>query len=214
MNHPLIKICGLRDVGTAVKTVEMGADFIGLVFHSKSKRNVDIENAAKIASLVIRCGAHPVAVVVDQDASQINELWQRTKIRHIQFHGDKAIESLPCMNKAMIKILCVKVNANGHPIMPDQRVLTCIDPTKDYLLYDNKKPGSGKRFSLRKFFPIIGFRFFIAGGLDAGNVSEVISLTNPDGVDVSSGVESQQGIKDIEKIKKFIDKVKKTEVVK
>lgn len=209
MNHPAIKICGIRDVVTAVKAVEMGADFIGLIFHPSSKRNVDMDTAAKIASAVVSCGAHPVAVVVDQDASQINEICQRIKIRYVQFHGDKAIESLPSIDKTIIKIPCVKVTDDGNPIIPNQKVMTCIDPIKDYLLYDNQKAGSGERFSLRYFSPINGFRFFIAGGLDADNVAEVISLTKPDGVDVSSGVESQSGIKDIEKIKKFIDKVKK-----
>ncbi|MEI6055679.1 MAG: phosphoribosylanthranilate isomerase [Lentisphaerota bacterium] len=214
MKQTLTKICGLRDVETAVKAVEMGADFIGLVFHPKSIRNVGLDVAAKIASAVISYGAHPVAVVVDHDASQINDICQRTKIRHVQFHGDKAIESLPSIDKAIIKILCVKVAANGNLLTSHQKVLAYIDPSKDYLLYDNEAPGSGERFSLRNFYPIIGFKFFIAGGLDAGNVSEVILLTKPDGVDVSSGVESQPGIKDIKKIKMFIDKAKKTEVVK
>lgn len=212
MNHPLIKICGLRDVETAVKTVEMGADFIGLVFHPKSKRDVDVNTAAEIASAVFNCDSYPVAVVVDQSASQIIDICKKTKIMHIQFHGDAAIKSLPFIDTEIIKILYVKVAANGKPIIPDFKILTYLDPSKDYLLYDNEKPGSGEKFCLRKFSPIIGFKFFIAGGLDANNVSEVISLTNPDGVDVSSGVESQ-GNKDIAKIKKFIDKAKKTEVV-
>ncbi len=208
MNYPFIKICGLKDVETAVKAVKLGADFIGLVFHPQSKRHVDMDTAARIAEAVIRSGAYPVAVIVEQNSSQIIDICQRTKIRHVQFHGETAIKSMSCIKDQITKILCVKVNTNGVPIISDEKMLSYINKGKDYLLYDNEKPGSGERFNLKQFSPIHGFKYFIAGGLNADNVSEIISRINPNAVDVSSGVESQPGIKDIEKIRIFINTVK------
>lgn len=207
MKKTAVKICGLRLVESAVYAVKAGADFIGLVFHPNSKRNVNIDLAVRISEAVAFNGGIVVAVVVDQNASEIMEICSRTGINHVQFHGENAITNLPLVGKDIIKILSVKVSDNAMIELPSKEILQSLNPQRDYLLYDGQKPGSGERFAIKMFYPMAGFRFFIAGGLNANNVAEVIEELNPYGVDVSSGVESSEGIKDPIKINQFIEQV-------
>lgn len=207
MEKVAIKICGLRFVESAVYAVRAGADFIGLVFHPESKRNVDMDSASEIAEAVSFNGGIPVAVVANQDASEIMKLCKKTGINHVQFHGKTAIANLPYVGDDIVKILSVKVSADGVMETPYADILQSLDPRKDYLLYDGQNPGSGVRFPIEKLYPIPGFRFFIAGGLDADNISETIDSLHPYGVDVSSGVEAEPGVKDPVKIDQFINQV-------
>jgi len=210
MNGRAIKICGFRFVESAVYAVKEGADFIGLVFHPKSKRCVDIESALRITETVSFNGGIPVAVMVDQDAAEIMKICEKTGINHVQLHGENAIKAIPGLSEDMIKILAVKVSDSGIPEEITQNILACLDPHKDYLLYDGQNPGSGARFALEMFCPVPDFRFFIAGGLNIDNVRDVITAVRPFGVDVSSGVEAEPGVKDPVKIKQFINKVRNT----
>ncbi|HBM15579.1 MAG TPA: hypothetical protein DD381_04430 [Lentisphaeria bacterium] len=204
----LIKVCGIRFIESAIYAVSEGADFIGLVFHPNSKRFVDIASAKKITEAVSFNGGIPVAVVVDHKASDIKKICRKTGINHVQFHGKNAIEALPEIPEDIIKILSVKVSDKGIPESIPSDILKCLDPHKDYLLYDGQNPGSGVRFDLDFFCPLLDFRYFVAGGLNPFNVAEVLKALKPYAVDVSSGVETEPGVKDPLKIKEFIQQVK------
>lgn len=208
MNPIAIKICGVRLPECAQFSVNEGADFIGMVFHPESRRHVDIKQATKISEAVAFNGGIPVAVVVDQDAAAIKKICQKTGISHVQFHGRNAIESIPSFGEEIVKILAIKVSDQGISEEVPEEIFSCLDPERDYLLYDGKNPGSGSSFSLDLFQPIREFRFFIAGGLTPENIPEVINILKPFGVDVSSGVETEAGVKDPAKIKHFINQAR------
>jgi phosphoribosylanthranilate isomerase len=78
----------------------------------------------------------------------------------------------------------------------------------EYLLFDGPSPGSGKAFDWRTLHVPEGSRFFVAGGLNCGNVGSAIEILKPYAVDVSSGVETD-GLKDAQKIREFIQIVRK-----
>ena len=162
MKTPLIKICGIRYVESAIYAVRKGADFIGIVFHPESKRNVELDIASRISEVVSFNGGIPVAVVVDQDASGIKEICDQTGINHIQIHGDNAMKSIPYLDEKITKILSLKVDDNGYYEVPGDEVIRYLDRAKDYILYDGAFPGSGVRFPLRNFEPLHDFKFFIA----------------------------------------------------
>ena len=89
----------------------------------------------------------------------------------------------------------------------DRVIPSTIDPERDYLLYDTPNPGSGQVWSLDTRLPDGKTRFFIAGGLHADNICERIWQFSPYGIDVSSGVEKEPGVKSLDKIKRLIEVV-------
>lgn len=209
-NQTLVKICGIRDVSTAVATAEAGADFIGLVFHSGSKRNVDREKAREIVSAIKQHKTKAVGVFVEQGAEEIAEICQYAGINIAQLHGDSARNAASALPDNIIKIFAV--NVGYDVVITDVKKLNAQHPTldwrRDYLLFDGVNSGSGQPFNLDGFKPDRSFRFFLSGGLTPENVCKAIAAVAPFAVDVSSGVEREKGVKDMELVKKFINSVK------
>lgn len=183
----LVKLCGLTDPATAKEAALSGANFIGLLFSAKSTRCVSLGLAKQIAQAAREGGAEVVGVFVDEGIEEILKIVQALDLHYVQLHGDnprKACSALP----AALRIIYV---ADGGPLPIH------LDPNKDFLLFERMEPTPKP------------FRFFIAGGLNSGNVANAIQQLKPDGVDVSSGIESAPAIKDLTKIKTFIQKVKR-----
>jgi phosphoribosylanthranilate isomerase len=212
MTH--IKICGIRDKAHALIAVEAGADFIGLVF-APSQRQVSPAKACEIASAVKKSSdaTKVVGVFVNAPSSQVNELSDFCALDWVQLSGDESWEYCLEVVRPVIKAIRVdeqsleeiyaKLSA-GSKLLPVQGFITLLDSR-----VEGKYGGTGKTFNwnlareVAKKFPVI-----IAGGLDPKNVARLIERVAPWGVDVSSGVETG-GIKDIVKIKAFIEAVRK-----
>ncbi len=207
-----IKICGLRDVELAKWTVSWGAHYIGILCYEQSKRYVDPQLGQEIAEAVISMGGSPVAVFVDSTAQQIISLCNRMGIRFVQLAGSTARRAQELLPSNFQQIYVLPVDDHGIVIPPEaDRALSRLDPTRDYIMYDNLEGGSGQRLNLTHFRHPYSFPFFLAGGLRPENVTEVIHAVHPDVVDVSSGVESAPGIKDFNKIRAFIESVKRAD---
>ncbi|MCH9613820.1 MAG: Tryptophan biosynthesis protein TrpCF [Chlamydiia bacterium] len=176
-----VKICGVKDPDTAHFAASHGADYIGLVFDKNSKRNIDVAMAKKVAESAREGGAIPVAVFVDQDADQMKAILDETGITFAQLHGEKACSEHIHLPEDVTRIFEVRFGPHG------------LDPHRDYLLYDNSTPGSGKTFDWDAFSPKPDFPYFIAGGINSENISEAKQKLNPDVIDVSSGVEGPNG---------------------
>lgn len=203
-----IKICGLSTPETLEAALAAGAEMIGLNFHPKSPRYVTPERAAELAAQA-RGRTEIVALVVDYTAEQAAELARIVRPDWMQLHGKETPEQV-----AAIKA------ATGLPVMKALGVATAADLEQvaryhgiaDRILLDAKPPkdaaypgGHGRPFDwglLAGLDP--AFRFMLSGGLDPANVAEAIGIARPDGVDVSSGVESAPGIKDVAKIAEFV----------
>ena len=189
-----VKICGLSTASAVETACQTGADYIGFVF-AESRRRVSLEQAQKLAALVPPA-VQKVGVFVSPSLSELRKAISVANLDLVQIHGDFDEELLTQVGRPVIRAYQVK----GELKEFSQQV--------DYLLFDAPLAGSGQTFDWQTFDKRqIHQRFFIAGGLNAGNVREAIQHFAPYAVDVSSGVETD-GKKDLQKITEFIERVK------
>lgn len=203
-----IKICGLSTPETLRATLDAGADMIGLNFHPRSPRFVTMERAVELAALA-RGKAEIVALIVDWDISRVRELVQALKPDWLQLHGSEP----PALVEA------VKATT-GLPVMKVLGIAEAGDLARvaeyagaaDRILLDAKPPkdaaypgGHGRPFDWKLLAGLDpAFGFMLSGGLDPANVADAIAIARPTGVDVSSGVESAPGVKDVGRIAEFV----------
>jgi len=202
---PQVKICGLTRVDEAQGCVELGAAAIGCVFFPKSPRNVSEEQARSICrSLPPRVCS--VGVFVNEGFSAIMGKVERCGLKAVQLHGlesDDLVKKLLGEGVRVIKALFI----NGTPA-PD---VVGAYSASAYLVECAGGPlpgGNAKTWdwssaaSLCTQYPVV-----LAGGLNPENVGEAIKAALPDALDVSSGVESSPGRKDLDKVKRFMEGV-------
>ena len=200
--HPQIKICGLTRIEEAVACVEAGADALGFIFFSKSPRHLTREKAAEIIRYLPK-KITTVGVFVNEPFNVIMDHVNLCNLAAVQLHGQEPPElvvRLLAENIRVIKALFVgKTPAMGDVSQYDAHAYL-VECGKGILPGGNALTwnwGEAKSFGDR--FPLI-----LAGGLSPDNVIPAVTQSLPDAVDVSSGVEISPGIKDIEKVKKFI----------
>ena len=189
-----VKICGLSTASAVETACQSGADYIGFVF-AESHRRVSLEQAQKLAALV-PATVRKVGVFVSPSLTELQEAILVANLDLVQIHGNFNEDLLTEIGRPVIRAYQVK------------GALKDVSQQADYLLFDAPLAGSGQTFDWQTFDRSqINQPFFIAGGLNAGNVQEAIQYFAPYAVDVSSGVETD-GQKDLEKIKEFIERVK------
>ena len=204
-----VKICGITRTDDAVAAVEAGADAIGLIFYSGSKRFVSSKVAAEIISNVSPYTSI-VGLFVNADADYVRAVLSCCSLSQLQFHGDESPEFCSSFERPYVKSVPVSSAASMTEIVAAHRKARAY-------LFDTQVPGehggTGKTFDWR-LMPQknIGHRV-LAGGLDAENVAEAIRIANPDAVDVSSGVEVSPGEKDRDKLYRFIRAAKRADEV-
>ncbi len=212
MQRIRIKIEGLRDVQTALRVVQMGADAVGMVF-AESPRWVSPEQAREIVAALPMWTAS-VGVFVNSDAATINRVIERTGISHVQLHGDEGPEMVAQIARPCIKAFRVR----DESWLGEVRAWLAALPARAHLAailldaYDaDVRGGSGKRFNwemiavARKAGAMAGLDpIMLAGGLDASCVGGAIDIVKPWAVDVASGVEKAPGLKDLKKVEQFI----------
>lgn len=202
-----VKICGITRVQDALAVSAAGADAIGLVFYAKSPRAVSIEQAQAITR-ALPPFITTVALFVDASDAYIREVVSSVSIDLLQFHGDECPAECGQYGRPYIKALAMREGVD---------VVAYANSYKDCsgLLLDTYhqqvKGGSGESFNWQAFPHIATPPLILAGGLKPENVHTAISQTRPYAVDVSSGVESEKGIKDAEKIAKFIEEVRRAD---
>lgn len=202
------KICGLSRPEEITAAVDAGAAYIGFVFFEKSPRYVTPETAAALAADVPP-GVAKVALLVNPDDAYLDAILDVVPIDLLQLHGKESPERV-----AQIRA------RTGLPVMKaigvaDEADLLAVAPyaaVSDMLLVDAKPPkdgtlpgGNGVAFDWRlvsgQHWPV---PWMLAGGLSPENVAEAIQLTGASQVDVSSGVESAPGQKDLGKVAAFL----------
>ncbi|SMN02708.1 Phosphoribosylanthranilate isomerase [uncultured Candidatus Thioglobus sp.] len=193
-----IKICGFTNANTAKEAALLGVDAIGLVFYEKSPRNVEVEKALEIVN-ALPPFVNRVGLFVNADSSFIDEILCEVPLDTLQFHGDET--PTECAQYAMPFIKAVRIDTQTN----------LTKTAGDYhqasgLLLDTPSDvfgGTGKMFDWT-LIEQIDKPIILAGGLNVDNVASAIAQVNPYAVDVSSGVESAKGIKDIDKIRQFL----------
>ena len=199
MSRTRIKICGLTRPQDVRAAVDLGADAIGFVFYPPSPRAVSIEQAAELVAMLPPF-VTAVGLFVNATAEEVNAVLARVPLQLLQFHGDEAESD------------CVRY---GRPWIKAARMRPGVDlvefsssyPRAGGLLLDafvEGYGGGGKTFDWSLIPEGFGRPLVLSGGLDADNVVEAVRRVRPWAVDVSSGVESDKGIKDAAKIAAFI----------
>jgi phosphoribosylanthranilate isomerase len=196
----IVKICGITRPEDAEAAVAAGADWIGLNFWPRSRRFVTVERALEIAA-VVPGDVKKVGVFVDAPAPAVEETARRVGLDWVQLHGDEDAEY--CAKFAGRCVRALRVAA-----ATDLAAIETV-PAEMFLL-DAPSPGSGRTFdwSLARAAKSYGKKIILAGGLTPENVAQAVREVRPFGVDVASGVESQPGIKDAEKMRRFVDEAR------
>ena len=209
-----VKICGLSTSATLTAALDAGADYVGLVFYGPSPRNVSLERASALAGIA-RGRARIVALTVDAADEQILAIRESVAPDLYQLHGAETPEHVARVaaltGKPVIKALKVKDKT-------DIAAARAYAAHAAIVLFDAKVPetlagalpgGNGVAFD----WALLDRRngpagYMLSGGLHPGNVAAAIRQTGARLVDVSSGVESAPGIKDVTLIRNFIETAK------
>ena len=198
-----IKICGFTIAENARQAALAGVDAIGLNFYTKSPRHVNISSAREIVA-ALPPFVNKVGLFVNANPSLIDEVLCEVALDTLQFHGDESPSD--CAQYEMPFIKAIRVSPE----------VDLIKTANEYsqasaLLLDTYQPdvygGSGKSFDWSLANIELDLPIILAGGLTPDNVSVAINTAQPYAVDVSSGVESAKGLKDIDKIRAFISSV-------
>ena len=190
-----VKICGVRDIATALEAASAGADAVGLVFAPKSPRRVDPATAAAIGAALPPWVA-AVGVFADAPGGAIAADWAG---EWVQLHGRGSSVPAELRARRMVRAL---------PIDTEDDVLRAwdADTAVAALLIDAPDPGEGRTFDHQSFAArraTLTKPLVLAGGLTPENVGAAIRLLRPWAVDVSSGVERERGVKDPARIHAF-----------
>lgn len=202
-----VKICGLNDHPAVDAALEGGARYLGFIFYPPSPRAVTPKEALQLVQSV-PADCLTVGVAVDPDDRLVDQLLEA--LAAIQLHGKETPERVREIKdrtgKTVIKALRI-----GDA--DDLRPLTAYAEVADLILFDAKPPktpgslpgGNGLTFDWRLLKNLdLEAPWILSGGLDASNLGDAVRLCRASAVDVSSGVESVPGQKDIAKIRAFL----------
>ncbi|CAM3821041.1 phosphoribosylanthranilate isomerase [Litorimonas haliclonae] len=208
---PTVKICGLTRAEDVQDAISAGAGFLGFIVEANSPRRVSVSEAKPLFSPT-KGLAKRVAVTVNADDHLLDRIARDLAPDFVQFHGDETVDRLAQISKrydfGLIKAI---------PIVTDEDMKTAGEYAGivDFVLFDAKPPkGSQVRggHGVAIDWDIIARAptpktFALAGGLNPDTVREAISRTKAPILDVSSGVESAPGVKDVFKIQAFMKAV-------
>ena len=201
-----IKICGITHLTDALTAVEAGADALGFVFVPDTPRFVKPDQVAAIIAQLPPF-ITTVGIFVSKDSEKIRTIVERCRLDAIQLHADVTPEFCRNLDSRVIKAVRVK-DESSLSILSDYDVNAFL--LDAYV--EGKMGGTGHVFDWDLALQAKNYgRIIIAGGLNPDNAAQAVRHVMPYGVDVSSGVESQPGCKDPNKIRKFIDAVRSVE---
>jgi phosphoribosylanthranilate isomerase len=204
----LVKICGLSTRPTLDAALDAGADLVGFVFFEPSPRHVPLDLGSPLSAHVAG-RARKVVLTVDADDATLAAVIEVFAPDLLQLHGSETPERVGDIRK-LFGLPVIKALGLNEP--DDLRMAAAYAEVADHLLFDAKPPpdasrpgGNGASFD---WHLLRGFAakkpWLLAGGLTPDRVAEALVATGAPGLDVSSGVESTPGVKDIAKIQAFL----------
>lgn len=204
----LVKICGLSTSGTLEAALDAGADMVGFVFFEASPRHVGL-GAARELGRIAGGRATKVALTVDADDATFENIIETLQPAILQLHGRESVSRVRDI-KQKFGLPVMKAIPVGS--VADLAAVPGYTAAADRILFDARAPkdatrpgGLGVPFDWHLLEGMkLDVPFILSGGLSIDNVAEAVAITRPNGVDVSSGVESAPGIKDPDMIRAFI----------
>ncbi len=197
-----VKICGITSLMDAVFASRLGADYLGFVF-ADSPRRISPERASEIIKGLEGLNVRAAGVFVNEKEDEIKRIAALCPLDVIQLHGDESPDF--CGRFKGFSVF------KAFRLRNEDDTAAIKDYEADAFLVDSfvegMRGGTGKVLSAGLALEAARHtdKLILSGGLTPENVSGLIAMVRPFGVDVSSGVEKSPGIKDEEKVKKFID---------
>ena len=205
----IIKICGIQNEDTLLCCEKNKVNFFGMIFYQKSPRNISFENARMLQNISKDLNINGVGVFVNKNINELEQIINNLKLKFVQLHGsedEQYIKNLKKMDVKIIKSISINNNNDLNKINKYESV--------DYFLFDYKPlkselPGGNSKsfdWNILKNFKTKK-QWFLSGGINTNNINQIVDDINPFGVDLSSGVEKELGIKDNHIINNFIEKL-------
>jgi phosphoribosylanthranilate isomerase len=196
-----IKVCGMTLLEDVEACVNLGVDAIGVILYANSPRTISLEAARKIRAQVPD-DVLLVGVFVNAEYEFIETAIRACGLDIVQLHGDETNKFGVSLSKPFVKAVRVKdekqLNANLEK-HPDACALL-LDP-----YVKGQHGGTGKQLDLAVWPTGLEKPLVLAGGLSPINIKEAVRITNPDYVDLNSGVELSPGVKDIAKVQLCVE---------
>ena len=194
-----VKICGITNKEDALYAAGCGANALGFIFYEKSPRYIEPDDAKTIIA-ALPPFVTTVGVFVNKDFNDIRDITLLTGVTVVQLHGDESPSYCNLVEGKLIKAIRVKNDSSIEGLKKydvDTFLLDSFDKNSfggSGLTFDWKLAEKAKQYG----------KIILAGGLTPDNVEEAVKKVAPYGVDVNSGVEKKPGIKNKNKVKKFI----------
>ena len=212
-----IKFCGLTRVQDITEAVALGVDAIGLVFYPPSPRAVTPERAVELVQ-AIPAFTTVVALVVNMSQNELETLAQQVRFDVLQFHGDETAGECQhlagAVNRRWIKALRINQESDQESDSAESinsTIAKFADAGASSILLDayhkDAYGGTGERFDWSLIPQESALPIILAGGLTPDNIANTLALP-VQAVDVSGGIESAKGIKDIDKMRAFIQSIR------
>lgn len=198
------KVCGITNISDALFSIKCGASAIGFIFYKKSERYISYDGAFEI----MRClpsGTAKIGVFVNEKAKTVNSTSKKLNLDYVQLHGNESSSFCKEINFPIIKAFRIKDDTFKSEISKYDVSAFLFDTftKKNY-------GGTGKTFDWELVKSGFQGPFIHSGGLNINNVLDAINATNPDAIDISSGLEDYPGKKNHEKIFEFFKLIKNT----
>lgn len=209
MARTRIKICGVRDEEALFAAADAGADAVGFVFHPQSVRFIEPEEAFELAAMLPPFVA-TVGLFVDAPLEKFMQMEEACPTSFTQLHGKEHADLVKQCGPGVIKA----VRFDPATIEKELAKWDAI-PEVDAVLIDGSSGGQGQAFDWSLLVePVkkLQKQWILAGGLTPENVGEAIRVLRPFAVDVSSGVESEPGVKDPDLIEQFCEAVQRADL--
>jgi len=206
---PAIKICGMRESRNITAAAELMPDLMGFIFYSVSGRfagdMLNPEIVANLPSCIRKTG-----VFVNPDFDEISNTVAKYSLNVVQLHGDESPALCSLIKDTGIQVI------KAFNIGENMSFSSCMDyiACTDYFLFDAmtlNHGGSGQKFDWKLLDRYeAGHPFILSGGISPEDMENIAGITNPAfyGIDLNSRFEIKPGLKDIERLKKFIDELR------
>lgn len=207
----IVKVCGLSQARNVAQVAALGVDLLGFIFSKRSPRCVTAGVAAQAARVAGR--AMTVGVFVDEEPAAIVRTVAAAQLDWVQLHGHESPAQVELLRRQLPATRIIK--AIGVASAADvERCKAAYEGLVDCFLFDTKCPaggGSGRKYDWNVLEAYDGSTpFLLSGGIGPGDAPQVSAFAHPRcaGIDVNSRFELAPGLKDVEKLKKFIEEIR------
>lgn len=210
MKELKIKVCGMRDPENISGVVAVIPDYMGFIFYPKSKRFVGFEPSPEVISIVPD-SVRKVGVFVDEIPEKVLEICLNWKLDVAQLHGNESPEYCRQIKNSGITVF----KAFSVDESFDFATLKAYSGVCDYFLFDTKglfPGGTGQKFNWQLLIKYKGdVPFFLSGGIGPADMKTVLDFRHPQlfGIDINSGFEISPAMKDVEKVRMFIEEIRR-----